>query len=255
MIKFAGDESLSTGAQLRIFATVISTLICFTAEAADIGLRKSILPTQDPSASAKGNWTGAYLGVNGGWGDGAVRDSSDESDATSIKMRGSLGGMQVGYNHQIGDYVIGVEGDFALAKVKGALHANGQIDQFAVAGSVEGALQTFGSLRARAGLTMNSALFFATAGYAFGLVKITGAATVVDSSNGRTGSAALSDSQWANGWTIGGGVEYAFTPKITGKVEYLYADLGKTIPFKGGLGETPIWTKLNLFRAGVNYRF
>ena len=237
----------------QILAALAVSMVPFAAGAADLGLRKSLPP--ETSGRAKAGWTGVYAGVSGGWGQGAIKDGSDAHDPESIKLRGMMGGVQVGYNHQIGDFVVGVETDLSLGKAKGSLGASGDLDQFAVSGKVEGALQSFGTLRARAGVTVNSALFFATAGYAYGLVKLTGSATVVDNSNGTTGSAALSDSQWANGWTAGVGVEYAFTPQISAKIEYLYADLGKTVPFKGTLSETPILTKLNLIRAGVNYRF
>ena len=242
---------------MRFIAAVALTLLPFAAGAADIGLRKSFSPSlPEPTVAAgKDHWTGVYLGVIAGMGSGSIRDGQGASDPTRLELRGSMGGMQVGYNHQIGDYLVGVEGDFSVANLKGSLRGNWVIDRFSVDGRAEGAIQTAGSLRARAGVIMNSALFFATAGYAYGLVKAGGAARVVDTSNGATGDVALSDSKWAGGWTIGAGVEYAFTPQISGKLEYLYADLGKTVPFKGGIGETPIMTRLNLVRGGVNYHF
>jgi outer membrane immunogenic protein len=61
------------------------------------------------------------------------------------------------------------------------------------------------------------------------------------------------------GWTAGGGVEYAFTPNLTAKVEYLYVDLG-TMSCSTSCGVatgTPISVSLteNVVRAGINYKF
>ena len=58
------------------------------------------------------------------------------------------------------------------------------------------------------------------------------------------------------GWTVGGGLEYAFLGNWTAKIEYLYVDLGK---FDCGVacGATPdnVTFKENVIRAGLNYRF
>ena len=62
-----------------------------------------------------------------------------------------------------------------------------------------------------------------------------------------------------NGWTVGGGIEVAFTQNWSAKVEYLYMDFGsrdQTFALTG----LPVITdsvKLygNIVRGGVNYRF
>ena len=50
-------------------------------------------------------------------------------------------------------------------------------------------------------------------------------------------------------------VEYAITSNLSGKLEYLYADLGKATFFNGTLSQDEISVKVSVIRAGVNYRF
>ena len=70
-----------------------------------------------PSAYGNYNWSGVYLGGNGGysWNEGG------SSFAVSNGLTGSLGnlagwvfGGQVGYNWQFGAFVTGLEGDLAM---------------------------------------------------------------------------------------------------------------------------------------------
>jgi outer membrane immunogenic protein len=56
------------------------------------------------------------------------------------------------------------------------------------------------------------------------------------------------------GWTIGAGVEYAFTNNLTAKVEGLYVNLEQDdddLPVVAGQDET----EFGVIRAGLNYKF
>ena len=74
-----------------------------------------------------------------------------------------------------------------------------------------------------------------------------------------TGGVAFEDFN-DSGWVAGGGVEYAFTPNWSVKVEYLYFDLGKdrVTAFNAA---TPVTStvrqdqKGSIVRAGLNYKF
>ena len=60
------------------------------------------------------------------------------------------------------------------------------------------------------------------------------------------------------GWTAGGGVEFAFTPNLTAKVEYLYVDLGSHHLPRCELRRRrllPSHLTENVVRAGINYKF
>ncbi len=70
------------------------------------------------------------------------------------------------------------------------------------------------TVRGRAGYAFDRILIYGTGGGAFGNVQ---AGTV---------AGGLFQSATQIGWTGGAGVEFAFTPNLTGKIEYLYVDLG-----------------------------
>ena len=65
------------------------------------------------------------------------------------------------------------------------------------------------------------------------------------------------------GWTAGGGIEYAFLPNLTAKVEYLFVDLQDQTCGVGNCGggtfANPVNTSVslneNIIRAGINYKF
>jgi outer membrane immunogenic protein len=73
-----------------------------------------------------------------------------------------------------------------------------------------------------------------------------------------TGSASATNTQV--GWTVGGGLEWAFWQRWSAKVEYLYIDFGTFNNTLTGIGAFPTITASshvtdNIFRVGVNYRF
>ena len=62
-------------------------------------------------------------------------------------------------------------------------------------------------------------------------------------------------SYWSNGFALGLGAEYAITPHITAKAEYLYTSLGSNTYFAGSVNVAQVGANLNLLRAGLNYKF
>jgi outer membrane immunogenic protein len=101
----------------------------------------------------------------------------------------------------------------------------------------------FGTFRGRIGYSFDRVMPYFTGGVAFGNVK---------ADLPGLGS-------WSNtnaGWTVGAGIEAAIAGNWTGKVEYLHADLGDTtcsVVLCGGV--TNVDLRLNVVRAGLNYRF
>ena len=73
---------------------------------------------------------------------------------------------------------------------------------------------------------------------------------------GRHRRPAASSTDTTIGWTAGAGVEYAFLGNWSAKLEYLYADLGTATCDASICGvDTDIKPKINIVRAGLNYRF
>jgi outer membrane immunogenic protein len=197
------------------------------------------------------DWTGFYIGANGGFGwanGGHVRVDDPINGPYSIGLAtrtGFLGGGQVGYNLQSDVLVSGIEADIQYANIGSTVHW-GPYGFLGVSSGSHAAY--FGTVRARAGFTVDRTLFFLTGGFAYGGLA----------------SPPLGGAPTVNvGFAVGGGVEYAFTNYWTVKAEALYIDLGKSISrtifvTNGGIVYPITATSANsgdLVRVGVNYKF
>jgi outer membrane immunogenic protein len=197
-----------------------------SAMAADLPTRKAPPAPQVYAAPPVFSWTGFYVGVNGGWGGGA--GGGDFGSPT-----GGLVGGTVGYNYQVGQFVGGLEGDWDWAD----LNKNGAN----ILGTYTNKIDSLVTTRARAGVAIDRALLFVTAGYA-GADVSTNVPGVVSSTD------------WRNGGVVGAGLEYAFTNNISAKAEYLYAPFSAQ-SFSDGVNTAKSDLNLSLVRAGLNYKF
>ncbi len=213
-----------------LFAGVsaLGLLAAGTALAADLPNRR-VAPSSPVYAAPMFTWTGLYAGVNAGYGFGKfTRDGRNFDDPS-----GFVGGGQIGYNQQFGQFVAGVEADLQYAD----LTANGRTFLAPIGSKAE--LDYFGTIRGRLGVAFDRALVYATGGYAYG---------------GSTVSIPFvgSDDAFHNGYTLGGGIEYAFTNNVTAKAEYLYTDLENKKFFNNTVRAG---AEFSTIRAGVNYKF
>ena len=185
------------------------------------------------SAPSYANWTGFYVGLNGGYGFGT---SDWDAPAASLSPKGALFGATLGYNFQTGVWVWGVEGDFDVSTMKDSIACGG-------AGACETKNSWLGTARARLGYAgWNNWLPYITGGVAGGEIKADDA----------FGSA----SKTKIGYAFGGGVEYAMWTNWSVKLEYLYVDLGSfDCGVSCGAISDSVSFKSNLVRAGLNYRF
>ncbi len=89
------------------------------ANAADIA-RRQAMPTKAPAYYAPYNWTGFYVGINGGgaWGNS---DWDAATGSSSHDTSGGLVGGTVGYNYQVGQAVFGIEGDIDWSEISAAV--------------------------------------------------------------------------------------------------------------------------------------
>jgi len=212
---------------LAIAALLLGTL---AARAADLPSPSYKAPAY--VAPAYANWTGFYVGINGGYGFGK---SNWDVPSLQLKPKGPLAGVTLGYNFQTGLWVWGLEADGDWSGIKNSADCFG--------GSCETKLSWLATGRGRLGYAgWSNWLPYITGGAAFGDVK-------ASSPIGGTSKDKL-------GWTAGLGVEYAMWTNWSVKLEYLYVDLGK---FDCGLncGAIPdnVSFKTNIVRAGLNYRF
>lgn len=148
-----------------VFAAVSSTC----AFAADLPMQAY---KSAPVVSQVYNWTGLYVGVNGGYGWGSqdpLTLVSNRFDRTSFNISGGMFGGTMGAQIQQGYVVLGLEGDLDWASMKG----NG-ISNPAIAGIGQGItlniasnISAVGTARARVGVAMSNWLFYVTGGAAF----------------------------------------------------------------------------------------
>lgn len=206
-----------------------SIFMACTAQAADI---------VEPVAF---DWTGPYVGIQGGyaWGENDVEVDGElppiltevqtltdsdpvtlvPSDDGSIGIDGWVGGLHLGYLWQHDSLVFGVEGDAEFADIDGDTDVFFFDDDEEPSGSAKHEIDWLASLRLRAGFALDRALIYATGGLAVGGVEFS---ADVD----ELGDDSESETEW--GWTLGGGLEYAFTDELSARIEYRYTNLGKT---------------------------
>lgn len=205
------------------------------ASAADLPRRS---PAYIPPAYAPiFTWTGFYGGINGGYGFG---DSNGIGRALAGSPSGGLIGGTVGYNYQYQHFVLGLEADFDYASVGNSQTSAGPL-------TAKSNLNFETTIRGRAGYAMDRTLFFVTGGYAGGNLH----STTYDTPN----NFYAANTNFLNGYAVGAGVEYAFMPNLSGKVEYLYTDLGQAYNFAYTPDVSRIGLSTSNIKAGINYHF
>jgi outer membrane immunogenic protein len=210
---------------LIAFVGALSTSSAF---AADLGIVQQPAPAAYTSGAF--DWSGFYAGANLGYG-------WAEAEVFGVSFGdfdGVLGGVQVGYNHDFGGFVLGVEGDIQLSDVK-------YTEDFGGGASAGAQLDSFGTIRARAGYAVGNFLPYVTGGVAIGNASLSAAA----------GGMSVTIDETYVGFVVGGGLEVAVTDNVSLKGEYLYTDFG-TADFDTG---TDIGLTSHVVRAGVNFHF
>jgi outer membrane immunogenic protein len=203
------------------------------AMAADLGVRQP-MPVKAPAYMAPYyNWTGFYIGINGGYGFG---NSNWSSVGQSFDTNGGLVGGTIGYNWQVGQAVLGLEGDGDWTDIKGSTTTS-------TLGTIQTQNDWLSTARARLGYAGDRWMPYVTGGAAFGDIKAS-----LPNFNGTDTTKA--------GWTAGAGLEFAISGPWTAKLEYLYVDLGNAnCSSCGPVSPDNVSLKSNIVRAGVNYRF
>jgi outer membrane immunogenic protein len=217
-----------------IFTAILLSVT--SASAADLPPQPQQQPYRAPVAVAPAfDWTGFYVGAMGGygWSDSATIGGIA---ITNPDFRGGFAGGTLGYNVQMGQLVLGVETDAAWSDI------NHTETVFLL--TAQDRFLSFGSVTARGGVAVNNVLIYGKGGYAWTDNQISASAL------GLT----LSESHFHNGWTIGGGVEWAFAGAWSVKGEYMFARyLSET--YLAALGGLTLAADVNTVKVGVNYRF
>lgn len=228
-------------------------------------------------------WTGFYIGANLGyaWSDrdftntltgapGGVQLSA--ANRGGDHGHGVLGGAQIGFNYQFtGNWVAGVEADIDAAHVTSSKYACFQGFGTGVCGTRDTDLKTFGTVRARLGYAFDNVLVYGTGGWAWGRGTNTTVFTCIGPDCPATSAVPPTSplptgvNVNPNGWAAGAGVEWAFLPNWSMRVEYLHLQFdgvsenrSKTSSFLPGLVVTSHVSSrigVDMARVGLNYRF
>jgi outer membrane immunogenic protein len=205
------------------------------AVAADMPVRRPLPPQAAVVAPAPiFNWSGFYVGINGGYAWGKSEFEYPGIATGGFKTDGWLIGGTIGANYQVGQSVFGLEADLDWTDINGSTPC--------IAGTCETSLSWLGTVRGRLGYAVDRFMPYVTGGVAFGEV------------NAGVSGASAKDTRV--GWTAGLGAEYAFTPNMSWKTEYLYVDLGKfDCNISCGAPSADVSFKSHIVRTGLNFRF
>ena len=231
---------------------LIATSAGFAAAAAMPGAQAADMPIKAPRyIEPAANWTGWYIGAHAGaaWQKSDVTNNFGFFDGksfipnpnASLSKTGFIGGGQIGYNWQHGNFVFGLEGDISGLTGKASADAVGYFDT-----AYSSQIRWLSTVRGRFGLAVGDTMAYMTAGVAFGGVK---------SSVNFVDFATYSSSKTKTGWTIGGGVEHMLNRNWTIGLEGLFVDLGKSSVDLGGGKTTRFSNQAIIGRVKLNYKF
>jgi outer membrane immunogenic protein len=276
--------------KMLLASASVFALSAGAANAADLGPRPVYKAPPPVAAPVPFSWTGFYIGghLGSGWGTMEWDDPNKPNQTacshtsppgqicfttgpgpgpgpitqglvfnSSHTVNGFLGGGQVGFNYQVGWWVWGAEiqGSFADLTGHGACGFEGFLN---CSSKVDG-IATFAG---RLGFAVDRALIFVKggAGWAHDKFSVTNSGLIaVCTSEGCATSEvvpgrSISSSRW--GWMWGTGVEYAFLPNWSAKLEYDFLDLGtKSFFVNDVLGTFDIKQRIHLVKFGINYHF
>ena len=206
------------------------------------------------------DWSGPYVGAQIGYSDNRY-DWSEIGTGTNIgddyfadPTQGDLlGGLHVGYNLQSGALVYGVEADFDIGTSR--YHYTHLDQQWGFNGKVG----PQGSVRLRTGYATGKMLLYGTGGLA---VADTSFSNFCDWCVPTSVSDEMSSTRL--GWTLGIGMQYAVSPKLSVRTEYRHSDFGrKSYDMTSYWGDTPgvsgyidnLNIQTNSIRLGITYAF
>ena len=211
----------------------------YPAVAADVSM-----PVKAPHLQPVFDWTGFYIGAHAGFGRGSSSAvlTDPAPTTTSNSFDGMVGGVQAGYNYRLpSGILLGAEADISFPNY---LTSNSIVSSLATARSaVTEQWDYMGTARGRVGYVAGPWLTYATGGLAWAGERFLNAPAIGNSE--KTLNTRL-------GWAAGGGVEYAFAPHWSVRLEYLYSQFGKAevrFPLGTQVGSTLDFQSL---RVGLN---
>jgi opacity protein-like surface antigen len=206
------------------------------------------------------DWNGFYIGAHlgGAWQDhsaqtvipstGTVLETTSGSDASFA------GGGQIGINYAFWTtWMFGIEADISGTLLHGSSITSDTTGTTQVQN--DNKTDMFGTVRGRAGYIWDNWLFYGTGGFAWSDANL--ARTQLMGTTGGAGPGTV-DRLYGitTGWVAGAGLEWAFSPKWTVRIEYLHLDLGSSASqFTSSGLRRDVSSTIEVARVGLNYRF
>jgi outer membrane immunogenic protein len=213
------------------------------------------------------DWSGFYIGANGGWGSSRKCWNAATFGAVSIgdegchDATGGVAGGQIGYRWQSSAWVVGLEAQGDWANLRGSnvntslfLNTPGDVTD-------RSKINAFGLFTGQVGYSWNNVLFYVKGGAAV----TRDVYEAIGTFSGSVGARAA-ESRW--GGTVGAGLEFGLAPNWSLGVEYDHMFMGdRTIGFSSTgivplvgpagtlVGTDRIHQDVDLITARVNYRW
>ncbi|MBO0717969.1 MAG: porin family protein, partial [Rhizobiales bacterium] len=190
-------------------------------------------------------WTGCYAGIHAG---GGIIEDTFVPPSVGVGTRGggAIAGGQAGCNYQAGIMVFGLEGEAAWSNLANRFSFNGLAMQEASERN-----RWTADLAARGGVAFDRALLYGKAGVAAGRFQFFD----IDNTAQNITGGFLQGGATLTGLLLGGGIEYAFAPNWSAKLEYDHAGyLSRNVDL-GANGSTNQSVTTNTVTAGLNYKF
>ncbi|WP_456640540.1 outer membrane beta-barrel protein [Bradyrhizobium sp. USDA 10063] len=200
-----------------------------------------------PVANAIYDWSGFYIGMNGGWG--SSHNSWDfagvNSEGSQNASSGTIGG-QIGHRWQMGRVVVGIEGQGNWADFSGS-----NVSRVFPADINRTKTDAFGLITGQVGYAVNNVLLYAKGG-----VAVTSNTYQIDSTLGTT-LTSTDSTHW--GGAVGAGIEVGFAPNWSLGFEYdhLFMQDGdvRFTTAAGAVATDRIRQDFDLVTARLNYKF
>jgi outer membrane immunogenic protein len=203
-------------------------------------------------AASADTWTGLYGGLSIGraWSDFSVLDGPGTPHCWWCvnnyggKADDFSAGGQLGYNYELNNLVLGIEGEIAGGTLSGTVFDPTHVGP---SGSVDGNL--YGAVTGRLGYSFGPVLVYGKAGWGWLDADIEWSDPVY--------SASAKQDKTLSGAVFGGGIEYAISPAMSVKAEYMRLDFADTtvLDVKGyccGFQQPIEVGPIDTFRVGLN---
>lgn len=189
--------------------------------------------------SERFTWSGVYAGAQGGFGQVDAQAIHNNAVLLTAKPGGGFGGGHIGFNHQVEHLVFGLEGDLEASGIR-------RVYRFGVdSGTLSS--RWMGSVRGRFGMAYDRLLFYVTAGLAIADGRVR--------ADVPTAGVMFKGSETFYGYTLGFGLEYAFSRHFSVRAEWRTTHFQPKTYSVLAAGDSRLELDAQTYRLGASYRF